>query len=358
MPSQAQKHVTHNEAIELLDALVQMVVTDLDLPTPPETPFEGQIVSVGEPAAEDFSGHEGQLACFYGGGWVFVSPREGYRAWVTSREGLFVHRGGTWVRYAGTDPDEPVTGVGINASWTEGNRLSVSSEGTLLSHEGGGHQVYVNKAAEAETASLVFQTAHSGRAEMGLAGNDDFAVKVSPDGSSWVTALSVEAATGRTVVGEIDAARLSGAALQETPHDTTPGRLMRADWGYGPGNVLGGVTLEEGRVAGALFERGGDARGSYVRTPDGRVEIVAPILIDTTLGGTQSFSLPTELTNTAHPLSVSNVGGSPNPALRMENIEMKRVVGSTILLRLKETFPASSDTNNDTLICLVNGYWY
>ncbi len=31
MPSQAQKHVTHNEAIRTLDALVQLAVLDRDL---------------------------------------------------------------------------------------------------------------------------------------------------------------------------------------------------------------------------------------------------------------------------------------------------------------------------------------
>ena len=41
LASQAQKHVTHNEAIRALDALVQISVKDRDLAAPPGAPAEG-----------------------------------------------------------------------------------------------------------------------------------------------------------------------------------------------------------------------------------------------------------------------------------------------------------------------------
>ncbi|KKM25255.1 hypothetical protein LCGC14_1596850, partial [marine sediment metagenome] len=37
-PSQAQKHVTHNEALQRLDLLVQLSVLDRDLTAPPGSP--------------------------------------------------------------------------------------------------------------------------------------------------------------------------------------------------------------------------------------------------------------------------------------------------------------------------------
>jgi hypothetical protein len=40
-PAQAQKHVTHNEAIRVLDALVQLSVEDRDQTAPPATPTSG-----------------------------------------------------------------------------------------------------------------------------------------------------------------------------------------------------------------------------------------------------------------------------------------------------------------------------
>ena len=47
-PSQAQKHVTHNEALRLLDAIVQLVVLTHDQNSPPATPEEGGSYLVAE----------------------------------------------------------------------------------------------------------------------------------------------------------------------------------------------------------------------------------------------------------------------------------------------------------------------
>ena len=41
LAAQAQKHVTHNEALRVLDNLVQLAVLDRDLNAPPGAPAEG-----------------------------------------------------------------------------------------------------------------------------------------------------------------------------------------------------------------------------------------------------------------------------------------------------------------------------
>ena len=41
LAAQAQKHVTHNEALRLLDGLVQLSVLDRDLTAPPGSPADG-----------------------------------------------------------------------------------------------------------------------------------------------------------------------------------------------------------------------------------------------------------------------------------------------------------------------------
>lgn len=101
-------------------------------------------------------------------------------------------------------PDLPdlhnLPGVGINASHDATNRLAVAAAATLLSHEGGGHRLMVNKAASAETASLLFQTAASGRAEMGTTGTDAFAIKASPDGAAWHTGFEMRPSDGRVTL--------------------------------------------------------------------------------------------------------------------------------------------------------------
>src|SRR5690606_20502257 len=54
----------------------------------------------------------------------------------------------------------------------------------------------VNKETAGDTASLLFQTGWSGRAEMGLTGGDALSFKVSEDGSSWTEALRLDPPTG------------------------------------------------------------------------------------------------------------------------------------------------------------------
>lgn len=73
----------------------------------------------------------------------------------------------------------------------------MATDATLLSRDGGGHQLKLNKAGVSDTASLLYQTNWSGRAEMGLAGNDDFAIKVSADGSTFHDAVVVSKDDGK-----------------------------------------------------------------------------------------------------------------------------------------------------------------
>jgi hypothetical protein len=195
MPSQAQKHVTHNEAIAALDLLVQTVVAD-EAAAPPETPAPGDRLIVAPDPTGAFAGQTNAIAVYRDGGWVFVAPQIGWTAYDRTRERVVVFTGTGWEELP---PPRALAAdtVGINATADAGNRLAVASAASLFTHEGTDHQLKVNKAAEANTASLLFQDGYSGRAEMGLAGNDDFAVKVSPDGVSWKSAMTIDRATGR-----------------------------------------------------------------------------------------------------------------------------------------------------------------
>lgn len=200
-PAQAQKHVTHNEAIERLDMIVQLVLQGRDVTAPPASPDEGQIWAIGAGASDAWTGADGQLAAFAGGGWFFVTPVEGWRAWVPSERVMSVYTGGVW-SVLDTDFDN-LAGVGINATADATNRLSVAADATLLNHDGGGHQLKLNKSLASDTASLLYQTGFSGRAEMGLNGSDDFAVKVSADGATWFTGLSMDGADGKVTLPQV-----------------------------------------------------------------------------------------------------------------------------------------------------------
>ena len=255
-PAQAQKHVTHNEALARLDMLVQLVVEAFDAETPPATPAIGAVWALGVAPSGDWAGQSG-LAAWDGVAWVFVAPQPGWVALARAEGRLMRFDGAGWVpALAQTDG---LDGIGIGTAADAVNRLAVAAEATLLSHDGAGHRLTLNKAATTDTASLLFQTGWSGRAEMGTAGSDAFAIKLSADGAAWTDALILDPATGAA----------SGASVQNAATDTTPGRLALASHVYGPGNLVGPVSGSGSAPTGAVIETGTTADGTYTRFADG-----------------------------------------------------------------------------------------
>ncbi|MCW1917220.1 DUF2793 domain-containing protein [Rhodobacter sp. KR11] len=196
-PSQAQKHVTYNAAIQLLDVLVQTSAESRFLTAPPLTPVAGDSYIVGPGASGDWTGETNSVAVFNGSFWDFYEPKTGWRVWVQSEGAEAVFDGTDWTTSA--DRPERVARLGIATDSDDTNRLALSSDASLFNNAGAGHQLKINKAAAGNTASILFQTGFSGRAEMGTVGNNDFTLKVSADGTTFVNGLTIEAATGRLV---------------------------------------------------------------------------------------------------------------------------------------------------------------
>lgn len=78
--AQAQKEVTHNEALTLLDALIHAAVEAGPLAAPPPDPTEGQCWIVGAAPTGVWAGRASAIAIRTGGGWRFAPPRRGMRA--------------------------------------------------------------------------------------------------------------------------------------------------------------------------------------------------------------------------------------------------------------------------------------
>ena len=213
LAAQAQKHVTHNEAIRMLDALVQLSVLDRDLSAPPGSPVDGNRYIVAGSPTGAWTGQAGKIAAYQDAAWAFYTPREGWTAWVADEDRPYAWTGAAWAQVASPGTGAPLWGVNATADTT--NRLAVASSASLFDNVGNGHQLKINKNAAGDTASTLYQTGHSGRAEYGLAGDDDFHVKVSPDGSTWSEAIIVDRATG--------AVRLPNTAL------ANPDLLINAD---------------------------------------------------------------------------------------------------------------------------------
>jgi hypothetical protein len=102
--AQAQKEVTHNEALTLLDALLHAAVEDGPLSTPPAAPAEGQCWIVGAAPTGAWEGQEGAIALWTGGGWRFLAPRDGTRI-VRLSDGVRLRfHAGAWAAPAAVAP--------------------------------------------------------------------------------------------------------------------------------------------------------------------------------------------------------------------------------------------------------------
>ncbi len=204
---QAQKHVTVNEALYDLDALVQLAVLDRSLAAPPGSPAEGAryIVAAGPSGA--WAGHVNHIAAWLDGAWRFFVPGVGWLAWVVDEAALLAWNGSAWVdALSAVSAIQNLALLGIRTTADANNHLAVKSDGVLLSHDdvtpGTGHmRVTLNKSAAAKDAGFTFQDAFSTRALFGLLGDDDLTVKVSPDGSTFYLAISIDKDTGHVGLG-------------------------------------------------------------------------------------------------------------------------------------------------------------
>ncbi len=210
MAAQAQKHVTHNEAVRMLDCLVQLMVLSRTLSVTPAVPADGDRYIVGAAPTGAWIGQTGRIAAFQDGTWIIYLPKEGATAWVADENSLVAYTGTDWLPVSpapsviaaalANQPVQNVSQLGVSATADTTNRLSVSAPATLLNHAGNGHQVKLNKNATADTASLLYQTNFSGRAEIGTTGDDGLHIKVSANGSVWTEALAIDATTGDTTL--------------------------------------------------------------------------------------------------------------------------------------------------------------
>ena len=197
MAAQAQKHVTHNEAIRALDAVVHLAVIDRNQNTPPASPANGDRYIVAPSPFGDWTDQAHNIAAFQDGAWSFYKPQIGWTTWVADETLQLVWDGSAWAPTAGSSASvNPTPLVGVNATADTTNRFALSSEASLFNHVGAGHQVKINKNAASDTASLLYQTNWSGRAELGTTSDDNFHLKVSPDGAAWHEAIVIDGSDG------------------------------------------------------------------------------------------------------------------------------------------------------------------
>ncbi|MEM6385779.1 MAG: DUF2793 domain-containing protein [Pseudomonadota bacterium] len=149
-PAQAQKHVTVNESLTRLDALVQLSLGSIGATVPPGSPAEGDAHAVGVGATEAWAGQDGALAVFVNGGWVFLTPEAGWQGWAGGARVQF--DGAAWVVGAGAlsangagfvhrtvevDHAVQIGGTSLVASFIPANSVVYGITGRVLSDVGG-----------------------------------------------------------------------------------------------------------------------------------------------------------------------------------------------------------------------------
>lgn len=93
---QAQKEITHNEALMTIDRQLHLAIESRILATPPANPAAGAAYIVAADAIGEWAGRDGQIASFDGFGWQYDPPVRGCVAWIIDEYAFAVHDGGWW----------------------------------------------------------------------------------------------------------------------------------------------------------------------------------------------------------------------------------------------------------------------
>lgn len=261
--AQAQKHVTHNDALLELDALLFARLLDRDLSAPPASPTDGDTYLVKATATGTWAGEDGAIAYAVDGAWRFANPFTGLAAYVVDEMKLIVFTGSAWTDYASILSLQNVPLLGVNTAADTTNKLTVKSSALLFDNIGNGVQAKLNKHAATDTASLLYQTNYSGRAELGLCGDDNFHFKVSPDGAAWTDAVNIDKTSGTLT--------LAGCAKLPNASAAAPALALNTNSGLFYDTTNTGVGIA---VAG--LETGWFAASGYTQSiPGGGTSTVA-----------------------------------------------------------------------------------
>lgn len=142
---QAQPEITHNEALVMLHALANGVIS-MALNTPPGSPADGDSYVVGPAPTGAWAGRANSVVVRMQGAWRFVPDRnsagtvitmgarqEGLRVWDKATNGLYVWSGSAWTAIASTPPLPTEYGQRSAVGNTTALSLAAAADSTLAS---------------------------------------------------------------------------------------------------------------------------------------------------------------------------------------------------------------------------------
>lgn len=111
-PGQAQKELFHNEALQMLDAVVAACIEEPARNDPPFSPALGACYIVGSAPTGAWADQAGAIASFSSSGWQFIAATEGMSAYVRSTGVDARFRAGAWAYGAGPSAAIPAPSGG------------------------------------------------------------------------------------------------------------------------------------------------------------------------------------------------------------------------------------------------------
>ena len=187
-------------------------------------------------------------------------PNTGWCVWSVADDIMKVFDGSVWRDLRSLALDNAAH-IGVNTSADSYNRFALRSNAALFaavnSGDGGNGNVQFQFSREnsSKTASIYFSSNYSGRAEFGLIGSDAFKLKVSPDGSAWTEAFSIDATTGLLSVQR-------GLALAGV---VAPSALTADQNNFNPTGMAGAAVLQlSGSAARVITGLAGGGEGRVV----------------------------------------------------------------------------------------------
>ncbi|HEY2069837.1 MAG TPA: DUF2793 domain-containing protein [Rhizomicrobium sp.] len=308
--AQAQKHVTHNEALYQFDAFLCARFLDRTLTAPPSSPADGDTYLIHATATGAWAGQDAMIAYCADGSWRFYAPFAGLTAFVANESKLIAYTGSAWVDYASLMVLQNMPLIGVNTTASSPNLLAVESNAVLFtdlptgSGGTGDIRATLSKQTSGNTASFLFQDNFSGRAEIGLAGDDNFHFKVSSDGATWHDAIVLAGSTGQATIAS---AAVTNATI--TSADINGGTVDATAIGASSASTGAFTTLSAtGAVSFANFTSNAFKDNKTTASPTLQTDTLGRILI----GPTGSFSTALTVGGNTAGFQIAATNGSAN----------------------------------------------
>ncbi|MDC7683862.1 DUF2793 domain-containing protein [Asticcacaulis sp. BYS171W] len=155
---QAQKHVTLNESLWRLEALVQARVLSRAVGAQPDSPADGEayILPEGAAGAAWDMAEAGDFVVFQAGYWERLPVPVGALVHVADEDRYYRRGVSGWAALQSTFGSlQNLDRLGVSATADDSNRLSVNSPQVLFNHAGSHSRVFVNKAGSDDDAAVV-----------------------------------------------------------------------------------------------------------------------------------------------------------------------------------------------------------